>query len=195
MEHDHNAEQNLWGAMLRGDKRSFNAIHDLYFAHLLTYAARFTPDRQVVEECIQDLFVKLWMNRERLSIPASVKGYLFKAFRNTLYNKLNRRTKEYQIGTLQDFKGFELAIPAISSADEETVIRVKKFLNSLTDRQREAIYLFYFEGLTYQEVADILQLQLGGVYKLIYRALDNMRAHKEIAGLLLSVYLESVYMK
>ncbi|MNE93296.1 RNA polymerase sigma factor [compost metagenome] len=46
---------------------------------------------------------------------------------------------------------------------------------SLTNRQREAIFLRFYEDLSYEEIAELLEMNLGGTYKLIYRALDRLR--------------------
>lgn len=172
--------------MLQGDQASFGSIHDHYYAHLVTYAHRFTNDTLLAEECIQDLFVKIWTNRATINTPVSVKFYLFKAFRHILYNKLARNQQEQLVGGLEDFLPFHLSFQ--EGPDTDTTQRVQQLLRSLTPRQREAIYLFYFEGLTYQEVADVLQLQIGGTYKLIYRALENMRAHADVISILLSCF-------
>jgi DNA-directed RNA polymerase specialized sigma24 family protein len=49
-------------------------------------------------------------------------------------------------------------------------------LSGLTDRRREAVYLFYYKDFCYQQIAEILEINIGGVYKLIYRALDVLRS-------------------
>jgi RNA polymerase sigma factor (sigma-70 family) len=181
-------EQILWSAMLQGDKASFSGIHDLYYGHLITYAQRFTQDALLAGECIQDLFVKIWTNRVTIGTPASVRFYLFKAFRHILYNKLSAIRKERSVGSLEDFMPFNLSLP--ERPDNEPSERVRQLLRSLTPRQQEAVYLYYFEGLSYQEVADVLQMQLGGTYKLIYRALDNMRAHADMISIVFGVFLQ-----
>jgi RNA polymerase sigma factor (sigma-70 family) len=60
-------------------------------------------------------------------------------------------------------------------ADTELRLKIKKGLAALTSRQREAIYLRFYEDLSYEEVSEIMNLSIGGTYKLIYRALDGLR--------------------
>lgn len=180
--------QALWTAMLQGDKAGFSRIHEYFYSHLLTYASRFTKDILLAEECVQDLFVKIWMNRANIGTPISVRFYLFKALRNVLYNRLSRVQKEQQIGSLQDFMVFDLSFDTIVENNSEQSIRIRQLLNKLTPRQQEAVYLFYFEGLSYSEIAEALQMQTGGVYKLIYRALDNMRTHADVISILLTCF-------
>ena len=164
--------------MVQGDEAAFEALFEYYYAQLSTYAARFGYDASFATECVQDLFVKIWQNRANLSQPASVKHYLFKALRNTLYNRVEARKKELYIGSLDELIGFELvyepgdqAYPFSGVSDE-----LQHQLDRLTARQREAIYLFYFEELTYQEIADMLQINVTAAYKLVYRALESLRS-------------------
>lgn len=81
--------------------------------------------------------------------------------------------KEIYVGDEQDMTGFEFVMPHESSDYNQELI--KRLMADLTVRQREAVYLFYQEDLDYQEVADILKIKVGGTYKLIYRAVENMR--------------------
>lgn len=168
-----------WHSFKACDRRGFQRLYDSYYPHLSNYARRFSSDQQLLEECIQDLFVKLWLNRETLGNPASVKNYLFKSFRHLLYNKLAGRRKILHMGDSNDFLHFDLTATAFD-AQEELSEKMQQMLRKLTPRQQEAIFLFYVEDMSYQEVADILNMQVGGAYKLIYRALDNLKANSEL---------------
>lgn len=171
-------EGEMWALMTGGDETAFEKLFQNYYAPLSHYAARFGYDVPVIEECIQELFIKIWQNRENLGQPASVKHYLFKALRNTIYNKAGARKKELYIGTLDDFLTFNLvyepgdAVYPFSGLSDE----MQHHLDQLTARQREAVYLFYFEDLSYQEIADLFQINITAAYKLVYRALDNLRS-------------------
>ncbi|SEW43159.1 RNA polymerase sigma factor [Chitinophaga arvensicola] len=168
-----------WQSFKTGDRRGFQWLYDSYCPHLENYARRFSNDTALLEECIQDLFVKLWLNRETLGNPASVKHYLFKSFRHLLYNKLAGKRKILPIGDHHDFEHFDLSVPAFEGK-EELSEKMQQMLRKLTPRQQEAIFLFYVEDMSYQEIADVLNMQVGGAYKLIYRALDNLKANAEM---------------
>lgn len=166
-------EQLIWNNFLSGDKKSFEQLYYLHYDSLINYALRLHQDINFVEESIQDLFVKLWQNKANLNIPDGPKYYLLKALRNIIYNKLNKIQKEVYVGSEHEILAFEFDIPQEPSDYNKELI--KKLMADLTVRQREAVYLFYQEGLNYQEVADLLKIKVGGTYKLIYRAVENMR--------------------
>nr|WP_199156970.1 sigma-70 family RNA polymerase sigma factor [Pedobacter sp. ASV2] len=166
-------EQLLWMNFLKGDKKSFEEIYHHYFQSLNQYAIRFNQDINFVDEAIQDLFVKLWQNKANLNIPQSPKHYLLKSLRNIIYNKITVVRKELYVGAESDMLAFEFDMRQEPSDYNKELI--KRLMGDLTIRQREAVYLYYQEGLDYQEVADILKIKIGGTYKLIYRAVENMR--------------------
>lgn len=170
-------EIEIWDAFLDGNKLSFEHLYNTYYSHLLAYAGKFLDDPVLVQECIQDLFVKLWHNRSNLGRPASVKHYLLKSLRNLAFNKLNAQQKVKHIGGIDDFSAFNLVFddPRSLTAAQPLSAALQRKINELTPRQKEIIYLFYVEDLSYDEIAEILQVNKGGAYKLLYRALESLR--------------------
>jgi len=167
-------ETEIWALFKDGDQKAFEAIYHQYYGTLINYGLRLKQDLHFVEEAVQDLFVKLWQNRHNLNQPASAKHYLLKSLRNLIYNKLNTTPKEIYVGDENDILNFEFHLPKDQSDYPRQLL--KRLMENLTDRQKEAIYLFYQEELSYQEISDLLKIKIGGTYKLLYRAVDNMKA-------------------
>lgn len=86
-------EQEKWVSFQSGDKNSFAWLYDTYVDDLYNYGIRFIADTHLVEDTIQDLFIRLWKNKRGLKVPPSVKNYLFTAFRNLLFRTLSRQKK------------------------------------------------------------------------------------------------------
>lgn len=170
----------VWAQFKNGDKRAFEAIYHQHYSALVNYGLRLKQDVNFVEEAVQDLFVKLWQNRDNLNRPASLKHYLLKSLRNIIYNKLNAVSREFYVGDETDMLGFEFHIPRDSTDYHQQLL--KKLMAELTDRQREAVYLFYQEELSYQEISNLLKIKIGGTYKLIYRAIEKMKSgfHRQV---------------
>src|SRR6187402_1381298 len=74
----------LWLQLKSGDRDAFAAIYRLHSISLIAYGIRLCPDRDILKDQIQELFVELWNSRENLSPTDSVKFYLFRALRNKL---------------------------------------------------------------------------------------------------------------
>lgn len=167
------SENELWTHFKDGDKKAFEAIYHQHYSTLINYGLRIKQDHHLVEEAIQDLFVKLWQNRANLNLPASIKHYLLKSLRNQIYNKLSVAQKELYVGDENDILKFEFHIPKDHSDYAQQLM--KRLMEDLTERQKEAVYLYYQEELSYQEIADFLKIKIGGTYKLLYRAVDKMK--------------------
>src|SRR5687768_3370984 len=86
-------EQSIWNAFKRGEWHAYSRLYEEYYRRLNNYGYKFTRDVALIEDTIQDLFVKLWTNRETLSTPPSVKNYLYKALRHSLFRKLKTQSK------------------------------------------------------------------------------------------------------
>ena len=173
-------ETQNWNAFRGGDRRSFSLIYEKYFNGLYNYGSKFSRNSELVEDCIQDLFVKLWQNRGTINETQSVKNYLYKSLRNTIYSRLNKVENldidDESINRL-DFN-LEISHETFMIENEQSQqmkIKLEKALDNLTNRQREAVFLRFFEELTYEEVARLMQITVKALYKIIARALENLR--------------------
>ncbi len=177
-------ELEIWDQFTAGDKKAFEMIYNQFHGALFNYGLRLNQDSHLVEEAIQDLFVKLWQNKHNLNRPSSLKHYLLKSLRNIIYNKLSITKRELYVGDGQDILHFEFHLPKDNSDYHQQLL--KRLMEDLTERQKEAIYLFYQEELSYQEISDLLKIKIGGTYKLLYRAIDKMKIsleHQKSKGL------------
>ncbi|MOA12599.1 RNA polymerase sigma factor SigX [compost metagenome] len=179
-------EAELWLTFKEGDVKAYEQIYTIYYRQLYNYAHKYTSDKELVNDLIHDLFVKIWNNRQTLSNPPSVKNYLFKSFRGHLFNHI-RNTRDHASGTAEELEMLNPFTLEVKASPEADVIAVEKknqvhrlisnAINQLTDRQREAIYLKYYEGFSYPEIAEIMGLSVKATYKLIARAIAVLREH------------------
>ena len=173
-------ETKNWNAFRGGDRNSFSLIYEKYFNGLYNYGGKFSRDTEFIEDCIQDLFVKLWQNRENINETQSVKNYLYKSLRNTIFSRLNKvenfDINDESIDELQfDLELSPEAFLIESEHSAEMKLKLEKALTHLTNRQREAIFLRFFEELSYEEVSKLMQITVKALYKIIARALESLR--------------------
>lgn len=177
-------DESQWWEMFRmGDEASFKSIFERYQSLLFNYGYKFTQDENLIDDCVQELFVKLWYNRENLGDTASVKNYLFKSFRRILSRKLERASRFLSLQTISSEKlPFDIELPSdVDLMRKERLAEIRQQLSQALDkmspRQREIIHLRYFEEMTYEEIADVMGLSIKDTYKLFYRAMDSLRKH------------------
>ncbi|MEP6595733.1 MAG: sigma-70 family RNA polymerase sigma factor [Ginsengibacter sp.] len=175
----------IWEACKKGDKFSYAIIYRVYFPKLYNYGKKFTDNVEQIEDCIQDIFTNFWFNRQKLLHVKEIQTYLFISFRNNLLKILSRTKNHSSIDTSSEMYGFktDLSIDHIMISTEEMYeqrINFENVIKKLTPRQREAIFFKFYENMSYENISIILGITTKGAYKLIARAITELRsAYKE----------------
>jgi len=167
-----------WQLARQGDTQAFEQIHRELFQPLYYYALKLLEDNELADDAVQDLFIKVWVKRAAIGELQKVKAYFFSALRHQVLNQLRSlRLRQLNIGRLLQ--------PEIEFSPEEIVVhqeeadslraRLLQLLNALPARQREAIYLHYFENLDYQQVAAIMGVNYQSVLNLVQKAMQKLR--------------------
>ncbi|MEZ4905293.1 MAG: sigma-70 family RNA polymerase sigma factor [Spirosomataceae bacterium] len=172
-------EKDLWRAFKRGDVKAFEQLYNRYFAILANYGYRLTTDKQQLEDAIQDVFVDLWRRKQHLSDIESVKFYLFRALRNQVL----RNTKNDVFEVAEDINDFLDFLVSLSSEQQsiEKEIRtnqvqvVKRAIAQLSERQREAINLRFYHGMSIDEMTQLMGLNKQSVSNLLFKAYTVLR--------------------
>lgn len=170
------SDQLLWQRFLGGDKASFEAIYALYYRNLYEFGMRKTGDEELVKECMQALFVRLWMNRANIKEAENVKYYLIAALKNTLITAGMQNARVSLTGENNEpYFNLVFPEPAADRASDEKTTALLAAMNQLTERQKEVIYLRYFEEIPYEQIAELMDVSVKGVYKLNARALESLK--------------------
>ena len=171
------SDQIIWENFLCGDDEAYTYIYREYSQALYAYGMHFTSDKGLVEDCIQDVFVKIFQNRKHLQSTDNIKLYLFIALKNKLFNIFRKDIKYSQIDSLEPVFAAEYTI------EDEIIENEKQFLNEkmirmlevLSPRQKEIIYYRFVEGLSYEEICQIMDMNYQSTQNLIQRSLKKLR--------------------
>ncbi len=178
-------EQELWENLRQGHEEALGYIHRSYYKSLFRYGLKLSQDAALSEDCIQDLFVTLWASRERIKSVQSIKLYLFTSYRRLILQHKKTEQKAFtRIFYQPDVVFSSEEIVVRSEVDQETTQNLIILLNSLPKRQKEALYLRYYEDLSFTEVAQLMDVSYQSVLNHIQRALNNIRQHPDLAVLL-----------
>lgn len=174
------SNQPLWDAFRQGDEQAFTAIFLADYDALYGYGMKLLGDEELVRDSIQEVFQKLWERRSTLDSVETIKPYLFKVLRHRISDtikSMNRRTARQQAYHEEEFEVVysheDFLIAEQFSMDQNT--RLLTVLNQLPTRQREVIYLKYFDEFSYEKISDIMNLTAQSVRNLIYRALKALK--------------------
>lgn len=198
MERHTNASQDeqLWVSFLNGSETAFASLYSTYFKILYNYGGKFTSDRDVIKDAIQDLFVKLWEKREELHDVSSPRFYLLKAMRHKMLDALTGKKKfVYEDAPVDD--RFEFVLPQeallishqMSREQEASVLQA---LNTLTPRQKEVIFLRFYNNLSYEEIAALMSVSVDSCYNLLSKALSAIKKNIVKVGLMLFLFFNSL---
>jgi RNA polymerase sigma factor (sigma-70 family) len=161
-----------WLAFTNGDRNALGMLFRMYYPHLYKYGNKIVADNQVLEDCIQELFIELWQHKNPPP-TLSVKAYLLKALKYKLLKTLHKR---YLL--LPDAVGFEISYESFIIArqeDEEKIKKVVQAIDQLSNRQKEIIYLKFYQNLSYEEVSEIMNINYQVARNLLHQAIKAMR--------------------
>ena len=169
----------LWKRYLKGDKEALSLIFRIYFDDLFSYGMKLSNSAEIVEDSMQDMFFRLWKNRENLGEIANIKYYLLKALRHRIYDNLNWKNRFFTTETPEE-ELFEIEFShedflINEQLDKEKRERLINTLNQLSESQKEAIYLRYFKNYDYKLIAKMMNISLQSVRNAIHRGITACR--------------------
>jgi len=176
----YNREIYLWRSLCQGEKKALDELFRLYYTPLFDYGIKIISDEDQVKDAIQELFLKMWKRHDCLATPDSVQAYLLVSMRRILLRSLKRERNRYERNRKYIDNTF-----AVSFSKEDLMIRYEiaeekkeqlvQAINQLNSRQKEALFLRYYHGLTNPEIADVMKINHQSVKNNLYRALKNVR--------------------
>jgi len=173
-------DEGIWGAFRVGDKKAYAVIYRYYYPRIFNYGRKFTSDAALVEDCSQEIFTAFWHNRRKLDKVQELRSYLFVSFRNCLMKAL-RKSNQISPLYISEETPFstEISVEQLMINTEkmyEHNVQLSKALEQLTERQKEAIFFKYYENMSYEEIARVLDISTKATYKLIARGVVVLRA-------------------
>jgi RNA polymerase sigma factor (sigma-70 family) len=176
----HISDNELWQKLRKGDEDALEILYKTHVKALYRYGSRFSLDESQVRDCLHDLFVYIWQKREELTPDIkSIRFYLIKSLRHRIVRRLERDQKiTYSDAISDDSLGFELSHDMLLIENEESdqqKTQLNQAIETLSTRQREALFLRFYQDLSYEEVAHILGVEQQSAYNLIFRAVEALR--------------------
>lgn len=171
----------LWKRTLAGNVTAFEKLMDAHFRLLFTYGLKFSSDQEFVKDKIQDLFLYVWEKRRNLKTNIPVKPYLMASLRRMMHRSHNT-TLVYNPSlenhpTLFDVK-FSVEKEYIRHESTRLMTqRIKIALDKLPPRQKEAVYLKFFQELNRDQIAAVMNISPQTVSNLLQIAMKQLRRH------------------
>ncbi|MEM1128103.1 MAG: RNA polymerase sigma-70 factor [Bacteroidota bacterium] len=164
-----------WSERLtRSDRTAFKRLFEALHEPLVRYAVPLAGDTAAAHDIVQEAFIKLWQRRAQLDPNRSVKALLYTIVRNLSLNERRNRTSRAE--KLEAAAVSPLSPTTAEQLDAEALQRrLRGWMKELPDRQREALLLSRYEGLSHEEVAQVMEVSPRTVNNHIVRALRTLR--------------------
>ena len=159
-----------------GDTGQFESLFRSSYVSLVRYAKTLIKDHDTAEEIVQDLFFKLWQDREKLNIESSLNGYLFRSVHNRcLHHIEHSRVVERHAAEILNQQTEDQESPSDILNYKELQEKVARILEKLPDRCGKIFTMSRFDGLKYTEIAEKLSVSIKTVEANMGRALKEFR--------------------
>ena len=184
----------LWIQFLDGNENAFSQLYCLFLDDLLTYGRRVGGDNEMVEDLIQDLFLKLYQKKIILEDNTRLRPFLFRASKNLIYNQLLRNAK------LQPLPDYDFAFDLNYTIDEQLSLtqdqglsdEIHHILKGLTGRQKEIIYLRFVHEMSFEEISEIMEINIQSARNLLTRSMEKLRKEVSSTTILFFIYMISI---
>ena len=176
---------NLWNSFLAGEESAFSVFYDLLFEQLLNYGLHICKEREAVEDCIQEIFVRLYLREISPDDPSKIRAFLYKVLKNSVLNAMIRNSKTNSIDEENMVFSLSYTIEEHLFAESDMQIRLEQLLSSLTEREKEIIYLRYVHEMKIEEIADIQGIHSQSIRNSICRSVGKLRKENVLLAVLL----------
>ncbi len=183
-------------ALKQDDDKPLNHLFEFYYNRLYRAGLRWCADSHLTEECIQDVFLDLWIYRQSLGTILSLENYLKISLRRRIFKKLKKidplssERSPLDTGVLADSINSDFdpkTTPSVLTTESyETILiqqqtdaltkqRLLTAMDKLTPKQKEIVHLKYFEELSYKDIAERTGVEMGTLYKLLHDAVKKLK--------------------
>lgn len=165
--------------LIDSNKDAFEQLFRQLYASLVKFSYKYTKDKPAASDVVQEAFINVWQIRETLTPNQSIKTYMYRTVRNLSLNH-NRDESRVMNGLETENLMSENEQPYNEHNQLVTDTRmhlIKKWINKLPDRQKDVLKLSRFEGLSHEEIADVLDISKRTVNNHIVAAMKNMKKY------------------
>jgi RNA polymerase sigma-70 factor, ECF subfamily len=169
-------DNEIVGRIRQGDLRQFEELFRSSYSSLVKYARTLIKDHDTAEEIVQDLFFRLWQNKEKIKIESSLNGYLFRSVHNKCLHHIEHQ--KVVVRHAQEMS-YEQTITAESPSDilhyKELQAKIARTIEGLPERCGQIFCMNRYEGLKYSEIAEKLSVSVKTVEANMGKALKEFR--------------------
>lgn len=171
-------EATVWKLILAGNRDALEHLYRRYYSSMLAYGLKFCNQEDIIKDCIHNVFLKIFENKT-LKTPPSIHGYLLRSVKNSLYDVFKTNHSIENIDDLSfSFSIEDSALTRLFANNDEQLKlsrQIKCAYDSLSDNQKQILYLRYIKQLSFKEIAALLEINEQSAMNLSSRTLSKLR--------------------
>jgi RNA polymerase sigma factor (sigma-70 family) len=170
----------LWSDFRHGDIGAMESIYRYHYQGLYNYGYQICKNPELVRDGIHNLFMDLWRKRTHLGDTQNLKFYLFKGLRRQLIHCMEKEKKNVAVDEMINAMiDSELSEAEMGDVEEKQKAALKQAIHQLSKRQKEVIFLRYYENLSCEEIAEVMQININTVYNNVSLAIKKLKEQFE----------------
>ena len=178
-EHNFNVELEWLSAIREGDEAAFKLLFNRYYFSLTRFAWRYTKSEAIAEELVQDLFTEIWEQRQTWTVYGRLRPFLYRVMKEKSLNYL----KHIKVKQTYDVRWMEhwvesIILPEEEDKEEQMQLFRQALIRAIEDlppRCKMIYKLHKYDGLTYQEIAEVMDISKKTVESQMTRAIKLLR--------------------
>lgn len=165
----------------KGDKQAFERFFYKYYAKLCVFSNTYVKSIDTSRDVVQDVYIKIWDNKENFEINQSLKAYLYQAVRNQSLNYLGKNSQKIRLHeSLSEQRQLEAEDAGHELNTEELTEKIWKLVDKLPEKRRAIFILYRKHGLSYKEIAEVMEITRKTVENQMGRSLKFIREQLDI---------------
>ncbi|MEO6685182.1 MAG: sigma-70 family RNA polymerase sigma factor [Dyadobacter sp.] len=183
----------IWQRFLAGEVEAFDHLMTFHFRALFHYGSKFSKDKEFIKDNIQDLFLVLWERRQNLSSDIAVKPYLMASLRRLMHRSAMSKPilSDNSIEEINGNFEIEFSVEEEYIENESSLVvtqKLKKLLDELPLRQKEVVYLKYFQEMDRTQISEVMNISPQTVSNLLQIAIKQLKKHWK-SGILILAFI------
>lgn len=166
-------DESIWKNIQQKDIKAFENYYKEHYKSFFLIACKYLKDSTLAEEVVNDVFIKIWEDGNKISLEVSLKSYIYKAVINRSINMLQKIKKDQKLQEDLCFI-FDKSYELMKIEENELAIRLYTAIDNLPEQCRKVFEMSRFEGLKQQEIADRLGISIKTVKNHITHALKEL---------------------
>ncbi len=162
-------------SVILNNKEDFKVLYGQMYGPLVNFCHSKTKDWELSQEIVQNTFVKLWMNRNKINITTSLKSYLYSMVRNGIIDHYRKLDKIVDVKSDVIYSIPEQYDSEDGGLDFELAYLIRRALDTMKEKRKKIFELSRYEGLTYKEIANYLDISERAVEDNISKAFVQIR--------------------